>query len=71
MISFKAGQEIICVAGKHSSHGGVVVGGIYTIDSIDEDNTLHLVDTGWWYEPTDFVLLTPAAALLYKNLPTG
>lgn len=71
MINFRAGQEVICINGSHHSHGGVRIGDTYTIESIDEDNSLTFKDTGWWYLPEDFILLTPAAALLYKNLPTG
>jgi len=69
MVKFKAGQEVICINDIDSAL--ITVGSIYTIDSIDDDDTLELRGVGWWYDPERFILLTPAAALLYKNLPTG
>lgn len=65
---FKIGQEVICIGNTYSS---LNVGGIYTIEFVDEDDSLQFKDIGWWYNPDDFVILTPASALLYRNLTTG
>ena len=72
MQKFKAGQEVICVKAYDYTHTKTItIGSIFTIYCVDVDDTLHFVDRGWWHNPENFVPLTPAAVLLYKNLPTG
>lgn len=73
MINFKAGQEIIFIGQEvdYIYASPTKKGDVYIIDLIDEDGTLQLVGKKWWYDSADFIPLTAAAALLYKNLPTG